>query len=72
MLLRAWFRIYIAGHPTSYYMFENGKKMMFDLKLHVIQHVHKNVIEVHSENNEKFKYYKECISGEKKYRKIKA
>ena len=47
--------------------------MTSDFQLRVIQRIHKNVTEVHSENNEKFKYCKECISGEnKKYRKIKA
>ena len=40
--------------------------MMSDLQLHVIQCMHKNVTEVHSENNEKFKYSKECISGQNK------
>ena len=42
------------------------QKMTSDLQLHVIQRIHESVIEVHSENNEKFKYYKECISGENK------
>ena len=40
--------------------------MTSDLELRVIRHIHKNTAEVHSENNEKFKYCKECISGENK------
>ena len=47
--------------------------MTFDLQLWVIRRIQKNVTEVQGENNEKFKYCKECISGENtKYRKIKA
>ena len=42
------------------------QKMTTGLQLHVIRRTHKNVTEVHSENNEKFKYNKECISGENK------
>ena len=42
------------------------QKMTSDLQLRVIRRIHKNVTEVHSENNEKFKYCKECISGENK------
>ena len=40
--------------------------MTLNLQLHVIRRIHKNATEVHSENNEKFKYCKECISGENK------
>ena len=46
--------------------------MTSDLQFRVIRRTHKNATEVYSENDEKFKYCKECISGEnKKYRKIK-
>ena len=41
-------------------------KMASDLQLRVIRCIQKNVIEVHRENNKKFKYYKECILGENK------
>ena len=41
-------------------------KMMSNLQLCVIRCIHKNATEVHSENNEKFKYCKECISSENK------
>ena len=51
--LRAHFSIYIAGRPTSNYMFWNGKKMTSDFQLRVIRHIHKNVTEVDIENNEK-------------------
>ena len=50
-----------------------SQEMASDFHLRVIRCIHKNATEVHSENNEKFKYCKECISGEnKKYRKRKA
>ena len=42
------------------------QKMTSNLQLRVIRRIHKNATEVHSENNEKFKYCKECISGENK------
>ena len=40
--------------------------MASDLQLRVIRRTHKNVREVHSENDDKFKYSKECISRENK------
>ena len=44
----------------------SSKKITSNLQLRVIWRIHKNATEVHSENNEKFKYYKECISNENK------
>ena len=46
--------------------FKKWQKMTSDLQLWVIRRIHKNVTEVHSENNEKLKYCKECISRENK------